>query len=39
MAVETDLIDMIRTLAAMANDPDHCTIIAAPTANAHAKLA
>ncbi len=27
------------TLAAMASDPDHCAIIAADLADAHAKLA
>ena len=47
MAVETNLVDIIRlgfalfadgeTLEAMAADPAHCTIIAA-TADAHAKL-
>jgi hypothetical protein len=48
MAVETNLIDIIRsgfalfaddeTLAAMSEDPAHCAIIAAATADAHAKL-
>jgi hypothetical protein len=47
--VETDLIDIIRTgfalfavdetHVAMASDLGHCAIVAAPTANAHAKLA
>ena len=48
MAVETNLIDIIRsgfalladdgTIEAMASDPDHCAIIAAALADAHAKL-
>ena len=48
MAVETNLIDIIRsgfalfgddeTLEAMANDPDHCAIVASALCAAHTKL-